>query len=62
MLNGVLEGTWDIVINGDGIPLGANNIHLDKGIIYSASPNPFNDRVEIKYGVFQKAKVSILRL
>jgi len=57
--NGELEGTWDIVINGDGIPLGANNIHLDKGIIYSVSPNPFNDLVEIKYGVFQQAEVSI---
>ena len=57
--NGVMEGTWDIVINGDGIPLGANNIHLDKGIIYSVSPNPFSDRVAIKYGVFQKTKVSV---
>jgi protocatechuate 3,4-dioxygenase beta subunit len=57
--NGVLEGTWDIVINGDGIPLGANNIHLDKGIIYNVSPNPFSDRVSIKYGVFQQAKVSV---
>jgi len=57
--NGVLEGTWDIVINADGIPLSANNIHLDKGIIYSVSTNPFNDIVEIKYGVFQQAKVSI---
>jgi len=57
--NGDLEGTWDIVINGDGVPLGANNIHLDKGMIYSASPNPFSDRVVIKYGVFQQAKVSV---
>ena len=57
--NGDLEGSWDIVINGDGVSVGANNIHLDKGIIYSASPNPFNDRVEIKYGVFQQAKVSV---
>ena len=57
--NGDLEGTWDIIINGEGTPLGTNNIHLDKGIIYSASPNPFNDRVEIKYGVFQEAKVSL---
>jgi len=57
--NGVLEGTWDIMINGDGIPLSDNNIHLDKGIIYSISPNPFNDIVEIKYGVFQQAQVSI---
>jgi hypothetical protein len=57
--DGDLEGTWDIVINGDGIPLGASNIHLDKGIIYSASPNPFNNKLEIKYGVFQEAKVSL---
>jgi len=57
--NGDLEGTWDIIINGEGTPLGANNIHLDKGIIYSASPNPFNNRVEIKYGVFQESKVSL---
>lgn len=57
--NGDLEGTWDIVINGSGGPLSNHNIHLDKGMIYSVSPNPFNDRIEIKYGVFQKAKVSI---
>jgi protocatechuate 3,4-dioxygenase beta subunit len=57
--NGDLEGTWDIVINGNGTPLGANNIHLDKGMIYSASPNPFSDRVEIKYGVFQEGEVSV---
>ena len=57
--NGDLEGTWDIIINGEGTPLGTNNIHLDKGIIYSASPNPFTNRVEIKYGVFQESKVSV---
>ena len=57
--NGELEGTWDIIIDGGGVPVGANNIHLDKGIIYSANPNPFTDRIEIKYGVFQKAKVGI---
>lgn len=57
--NGVLEGNWDIVINGDGIPLDANNIHLDKGIIYSVSPNPFKDIVEIKYGVFLQANVAV---
>jgi hypothetical protein len=56
---GDLEGTWDIVINGDGVPLGANNIHLDKGMIYSTSPNPISDRVAIKYGVFQEARVSV---
>ena len=57
--NGDLEGTWDIVIDGNGVPVWTNNIHLDKGIIYSASPNPFTDHIEIKYGVFQKAKVAI---
>ncbi len=57
--NGEFEGTWDIVINGSGIPVGTNNMYLDKGMIYSAGPNPFSDRVEIKYGVFQKAKVSL---
>ncbi len=57
--NGDLEGTWDIIIDGNGVPVGTNNIHLDKGIIYSANPNPFTDRIEINYGVFQKAKVGI---
>jgi len=57
--NGDLEGTWDIIIDGNGVPVGTNNIHLDKGIIYSADPNPFTDRIEINYGVFQKAKVGI---
>ena len=45
--------------HGDGVPVGTNNIHLDRGIIYSASPNPFTDHIEINYGVFQKAKVAI---
>ena len=57
--NGDLEGTWDIGIDGDGVPLETNNIHLDKGIIYSVSPNPFTDQIEINYGVFQRAKVGI---
>ena len=57
--NGELEGTWDIIIDGNGVPVGTNNIHLDKGIIYSADPNPFTDRIEINYGVFQEAKVGV---
>ena len=57
--NGDLEGTWDIIIDGNGVPVGTNNIHLDKGIIYSADPNPFTNQIEINYGVFQKAKVGI---
>ena len=32
---------------------------MDKGIIYSTSPNPFTDHIDINYGVFQKAKVAI---
>lgn len=57
--NGELEGTWDIIIDGNGIQVGTSNIHLDKAIIYSANPNPFSDWIEINYGVFQKAKVGI---
>ncbi len=58
--DGVLEGTWDIIINGDGISTGVSDIHLDKGIIYRVSPNPFSDTVNIRYGVYRKAKVSLL--
>ena len=57
--NGDLEGVWDIIIDGNGVSIGTNNIHLDKGIIYTATPNPFTDHLEINYGVFQKAKVNI---
>lgn len=53
-----LEATWDIVIEGEGI-LGTSDLHLDKGIIYSAAPNPFHDELNIHYGVFQKAKISL---
>ena len=58
-INGDLEGTWDIIINGNGTPVGTNNIYLEKGIIYSASPNPFIDNIEINYGVFTRSKVII---
>jgi len=56
--DGKLEGTWDIVINGDGVT-GTNDIHIDKGVIYKTSPNPFQESLTIKYGVFNKSKVSI---
>ena len=36
-----------------------NNIHLDKGMIYSVSPNPFTNYIDINYGVFIKSKVVI---
>jgi hypothetical protein len=55
---GKYEGTWDIAIDGNGT-IGIGEIHLDKGMIYSLSPNPFRDELEINYGVFQTANVSI---
>lgn len=57
---GDLEGTWDIVVNGNGTPLGVNDIHLETGMIYQASPNPFQDELVIQYGVFQKSKVGLM--
>ena len=57
--DGKLEGTWDIVINGDGITVGLNDLHLDKGIIYEAFPNPATNQVNINYGVFQDSKATI---
>lgn len=58
--SGVYEGTWDIVINGSGVPIGVEELHLTKGMIYSASPNPFSDRVEINYGIFNEAVTRIV--
>lgn len=57
-LDGKYEGTWDIVIEGDGIT-GVQDIHLNKGIIYSASPYPFLNRVGFNYGVYQESQVAI---
>lgn len=57
--NGKLEGTWDIRISGDGVT-STRNLHLDKGMIYSAGPNPFTDRLIIQYGVFRRSKVTLL--
>lgn len=56
----VLEGTWDIVIDANGSGLGQNDIHINKGMIYSASPNPFSDKIQIHYGVFNKGKVRLI--
>lgn len=58
--NGVRNGTWDIVIDGDGVSTSVPDLHIESGMIYSAGPNPFSDRVEIKYGVFRNARVSLL--
>jgi len=59
--NGKLVGTWDIIVDGQGITTstGLQNIHLDKGMIYNVSPNPFTDQIEIFYGVFEHSKVNI---
>jgi len=58
-VKGVMEGTWDIAINGEGTQTGINDLHINKGIIYSASPNPFTDKVTIKYGVFSNSNVGL---
>ncbi len=55
---GKYEGTWDIAIDGDGA-VGVADMHLDKGMLYAVSPNPFSDEVEIQYGVFQPSKIKI---
>lgn len=57
--NGKLEGTWDIVVNGDGVPVGIEDLHREFGMIYGVSPNPFSTQVEIKYGVFQKGRINL---
>ncbi|MBO6515743.1 MAG: T9SS type A sorting domain-containing protein [Bacteroidia bacterium] len=57
--DGKLEGTWDIVLDAEGKNIGTNDLYLDKGIIYTASPNPFSERLEIKYGVFLDAVVGL---
>ena len=52
------EGVWDIVINGEGA-VGTQDIHLNKGMIYKVTPNPFSKELEINYGVFKKSQVSL---
>ena len=52
------EGTWDIVVDGDGIS-GTRELHIDKGMIYNVGPNPFTDHIVIRYGVFRKATVGL---
>ena len=55
---GTLEGTWDVIVDGDGTTE-TTELHLDKGILYSVSPNPFSDRLEIYYGVFNSARIRV---
>ena len=56
---GIWEGTWDIIIDGNGISLNTDYLHLDKGMIYNVSPNPFNEIIDIEYGVFMNSDVKI---
>lgn len=59
--NGVdLDGVWDIVIDGNGVPLNVGDLHLNKGMLYKAGPNPFRNQIKIEYGVFINSKVSLL--
>ena len=58
--DGVLEGNFDISLDGEGITVGLENLHINKGMIYQVSPNPFSDEVEIHYGVFQRARVGLV--
>ena len=58
--DGTLEGVFDIVINGTGIPVGTQDLHLHTGMVYSVSPNPFTTEIEIHYGVFHAAKVGLV--
>jgi protocatechuate 3,4-dioxygenase beta subunit len=54
---GTLEGTWDIIVDGDGTTTGMDDIHLNHGMIYEVAPNPYASSVKIKYGVFNTSKV-----
>jgi len=56
---GTMNGTFDIVINGKGISVATKDLHLERGMIYKLSPNPVDNRVEIKYGIFKKSKVGL---
>jgi|TARA_B110000879_G_scaffold93356_1_gene127783 protocatechuate 3,4-dioxygenase beta subunit len=68
--DGVFDGTWDIAVEGDGVvdnggtnngeKTGIYSIHQDKGVMYKLAPNPFQDFVEIEFGVFNPAKASVV--
>ncbi len=58
--DGVMQGQFDIVLEGEGMTVGIQDLHIDKGMIYKLAPNPFENELNIKYGVFKKAKVGLL--
>ena len=59
---GQLEGNWDIVVDGDGVLNSVKDLHLERGMIYKISPNPSygGNEIHIQYGVFKKAKITLL--
>ena len=60
--NGILEGTWDIVLDANGVGVNTPELtpaHIDKGMIYNAFPNPFQEELIIKYGVFKDSNIEI---
>ncbi|MFT4682202.1 MAG: protocatechuate 3,4-dioxygenase beta subunit [Granulosicoccus sp.] len=57
--SGTLEGTWDIIVDGDGTTTGMNEIHVNNGIIYEVAPNPYSTELKIKYGVFNASTVAL---
>jgi protocatechuate 3,4-dioxygenase beta subunit len=56
---GVLEGTWDIIVDGDGVSTGVHDLHIENGVIYGVSPNPYSEFLTINYGVFRESKVGL---
>jgi protocatechuate 3,4-dioxygenase beta subunit len=56
---GEKEATWDIVIDGSGNSIGTEEMRSTMGMIYQIFPNPFSDFIQINYGVFQEARVSL---
>jgi protocatechuate 3,4-dioxygenase beta subunit len=56
---GILEGTWDIIVDGDGTTTEINDLHLENGVIYEVSPNPYSEMLTIKYGVFRESNVRL---
>ena len=55
---GQLEGQFDIVINGDGPTIGAQDLHLNTGMIYKTEKS--ENGIDIDYGVFKTAKVGLV--
>ena len=57
--DGILEGTWDIVYKWRWyFIISQITFTWTRCMIYSATPNPFENEIEIMYGIFQKADVS----